>query len=182
MKKMRRFKKMMTQPGKGRKKGDSGYTLIDLILAILLMGFALGGLIILFFNLSVGSIHGKYRATANLLAQELVEEIKSKKFDEKAAPSGGVWSTTLGVDGGESSSDKTTFDDVDDFDGWNEALTGAFSGYSRQAAVSFVDSSALNTAVGSSRDYKRVQTTVSKGGVNYAVMTTLITPTRNEAP
>lgn len=55
------------------------------------------------------------RVTATMLAESLLGEIERKAYIDPSTP------TTLGRDAGESASDKTTFDDVDDYDGWNEA-------------------------------------------------------------
>ena len=79
------------------------------------------------------------------LASELMEEIKSRKFDELSAKGGtGNWSLALGSDVGETAVNKTTFDDADDFNGWTQNFAG-FPGYSASVTVSYVSASNLNT-------------------------------------
>ena len=55
------------------------------------------------------------RATAVMLAESLLAEIERKAYIDPSNP------TTLGRDAGESSTDKATYDDVDDFNGWSES-------------------------------------------------------------
>lgn len=53
--------------------------------------------------------------TATLLAQSLLSEIERTPYIDPSKPA------TLGRDAGESASNKTAFDDVDDYDGWSES-------------------------------------------------------------
>jgi len=53
--------------------------------------------------------------TGTLLAEALLNEVSSLDYAE---PSG---ATTLGIDAAEIAGNKSTFDDVDDFDYWNES-------------------------------------------------------------
>lgn len=53
--------------------------------------------------------------TAALLAESLLAEIERTPYIDPSNPA------TLGRDAGESATDKTTFDDVDDYDGWTES-------------------------------------------------------------
>lgn len=53
--------------------------------------------------------------TGSLLAEGLMNEITARAYAE---PSG---ATTIGIDSGETASNKTTFDDVDDFHNWTES-------------------------------------------------------------
>src|SRR3989338_10061548 len=105
----------------GRLNCQKGHTLIELVLAIVIMGMALLSLVALFSNLSVRGATVEHRRTAKMLAQELMEEIRARRFDEFVTKDlNGNWSTVLGIESSESASDKTTFDDVDDFNGWSE--------------------------------------------------------------
>ncbi|MBU2437380.1 MAG: type II secretion system GspH family protein, partial [Candidatus Omnitrophica bacterium] len=89
-------------------------TLIEIIAVIVVLAIAIPTLSIMLVNASWSSARSEALADAAIYAQELMEEIKSKRFDENASS---PWSSTLGVDSAESSSDRTTFDDVDDFVG-----------------------------------------------------------------
>ncbi len=103
--------------------------------------------------------------TATQLSVELLEEIRLHKWDE-LTPSSlqaiSLGTATLGPDSGETAADKTTFDDLDDFNGWTESppqdptmqsLT-ALTGYTRSVTVSYVDSN-LNASA-TPTDYKKV--------------------------
>ncbi len=54
------------------------------------------------------------RAIAVLLAQDLLEEALRLPYEDPNAPGG-----PIGPETGESGSDRTAFDDVDDYDGWS---------------------------------------------------------------
>lgn len=153
---------------------EQGYTLIELLVSIVVLAFALLSLIQLFANLSMHQVHAQYRTTATLLAQELIEEISSKRFDERLIKAGGQWSST-GVDAGESSINRTTFDDVDDYNGWSESLGAPYNGYSRTATVGYVTDDLVSAGTRAS-NYKRVTVRVFQSGNQYAELVTVISP------
>ena len=160
---------------------EKGHSLVELIVAVVVLSFALLGLLNLFFNIAIGNVQAKYRDTANLLAQELTEEIKSKRFDEFSQKDGtGNWSV-IGVDSGETASTKSTFDDVDDYNSLPaENLTNPYAGYTRTAVVNYVSPSDLNGTSTRDQSYKRATVTVKRGTVTYASLVTIITPIREE--
>ena len=109
------------------------------------------------------------------------------------ADANGNWSTTLGPDtatkgrdgvANESTSNKTTFDDVDDFNGFSETLAGTFAGYRRSVVVAYVNPPNLNTplAIPSpvpnnwTPGYKRVVVTVTPPVGQAVTLVTLVTP------
>ena len=122
---------------------------------------------------------------ASQLAAELLEEVKLRKWDEAqwdlrpAYPS--VTVSAIGTDAGESSTDKTTFDDIDDFDGWSEqppkdpvgrSLTD-FPLYKRTVTVKFVTSSLADSA--SATPYKLVEVCANRKNVTSACIKWLAT-------
>ena len=115
---------------------------------------------------------------AHGIAQELVEEILTRRFDELSAQSGGNWSV-IGIDSGENAADMTTFDDIDDFNGWSEAMGWPYAGFTRTVSIIYVDDSDLEVASTRDKNYKRVNVQVSNNAVNYSTMTTVSTPTSN---
>lgn len=150
-------------------------------MAVVILGFSLLGLIGLFFNLSVNNIQTKYRTAAFVLGAEILEEIKSKRFDEASARDAASNWSVLGVDTGETSGNRTTYDDIDDYNGWSETLASPNSGFTRAVTVGYVAPADLNTVVGAQNEnYKRVSVTVTVGGTTYAALNTIITPTREE--
>jgi MSHA pilin protein MshD len=164
-----------------RSKNQSGGSLIEIVISIVILSLALLALIYLFLFMSKGIVTAQYRSTATYLARDLMEEILSRRFDEKVMKtdegSGPVWSST-GVDTGENSANKNTFDDVDDFNGRTDT---PLTGYTRTVTVFYVNSGNLNQQVtisATQQDYKRISVVVSKGGTNYAELVTLKAPLR----
>lgn len=81
------------------------------------------------------------RVTATMLAESLLAEIERKAYIDPGNP------TTLGRDAGEVATDKTTFDDTDDYDGWSESpprdsqgkTLAGMSDWTRKVAVGWSD-------------------------------------------
>ncbi|MFN9972042.1 MAG: hypothetical protein ACK58T_19360 [Phycisphaerae bacterium] len=102
------------------------------------------------------------RATGMMLAESLLAEIERKAYIDPANP------TTLGRDAGESSTDKTTFDDVDDYNGWSESpprdSTGApipgMADWARTVAVAWSDMGPLSPDVSGNTGMKSVAVSV----------------------
>lgn len=102
--------------------------------------------------------------TATQLSAELLEEVRLRKWDAATPRPGRHISApgALGVEAAESALDKSTFDDIDDFNGWKEAPPldplmrplAAFSAYSRGATVRYVDAN-MNPVAGPT-DFKQV--------------------------
>ncbi len=164
-------------------RSQRGMTAVELIVAVIVLSFALLSLVQLYSNLGIRSADGQFRLTATLIAQELMEEIKSKRFDENFGKNvNNNWSGVLGADAAEVATNKNTFDDIDDFNGWNENLIGAYAGFNRAVVVVYVDPADLNTPLvipgplppAWTPDLKRVRITVTNGGTQYAELITII--------
>ncbi|MDD5217007.1 MAG: prepilin-type N-terminal cleavage/methylation domain-containing protein [Candidatus Omnitrophica bacterium] len=158
-----------------------GFTLVELIITSVILGFVLLSLVQLLGNLSKLGQGGNSRNKQTIIAQELMEDIRGRRFDEFVSKSGSNWSTTLGTNSGESSSNKSSFDDVDDFNSWTENLGAPYTGYTTSVAVCYVNSSNLNTCVASSptTEFKLVQVTVSKTGVPNLVLKSVVSSARS---
>lgn len=137
---------------------DQGFTLIEIVLTIVILG-AVAGILVPFFSAIVHSPDPEMRERAISLGQAMMDEIMAKRWDENTPMGGGPLNTaestrgttsatlvaSLGVDAGEN---RTTLDDVDDYNGINEAnnftdQNGAafvLTGYSRQVAVRYIAS------------------------------------------
>ena len=113
------------------------------------------------------------------LAQELMEEVKLRRWDDSANRRGypdANGNTTLGVESGEVATNKATFEDVDDFNGWTEArpqnpvgtVIPGLAGYARTVTVAYVDSSFAVSA--STTAYKKVTVCVAKASVTLACL------------
>jgi len=145
--------------------------------AILTLGIAV--IIPIFQLATTANERSQETLKAAELAEELMEEVKLRRWDESSAGGGvptGNPSISLGVDSGENSADKTTFDDVDDFNGWtepvpkdplNHAIPG-LAGYSRTVTVQYVTSSLAASATPT--NYKQVTVCVAKSNVTRACL------------
>lgn len=151
-----------------------GFTFLEIVLAVALLAVALPPLLHLFAETAVTGAKVDSLPRASALASELMEEIKSRKFDELASKNGnGNWSTSLGIDAGENAANKSTFDDVDDFNGWSQNFGPNFSNYTATVSVSYVSSNDLNTPMtipgpvpnNWTPSYKRIVVTVSNAAL-----------------
>lgn len=115
---------------------QQGFSLVELIVSIVVIGLALASVASF---LAFGAGRGAdvlLEARAAALGQAYLDEILSRRFDERTNPSGRRPCTTLppganactaeidfGPDGGES---RSSFDDVDDYHGLEEGDGAAF--------------------------------------------------------
>jgi MSHA pilin protein MshD len=92
-----------------------GFTLVESLMATLVIG----GLAVAVLNGVGGVVQGRQRSAdrerAVLLASRLMNEICARAY---ADPDGS--GVAFGVDTGESASDRAQFDDVDDYDGYDQ--------------------------------------------------------------
>lgn len=105
------------------------------------------------------------RAAAAALAQDLLDEIRTRKYSGTSDTAG-----VLGPTAAESSSARrAAFDDVDDYDGWTEsppvtdaggAIAG-FTGWRRSVTVRFAVPSLPNTDSSTDQRVKRIEVTVT---------------------
>lgn len=160
-----------------------GFLLMEAATATLVLSLALVTLIPVFI-LALRSARQMEQITAGTqLSAGLMEEIALRKWDT-ATPRPPVYiagKTTLGTDQGETASDKRTFDDIDDFNGWTESppkdpvmnpLT-AFAAYTRTVTVGYVNPDL--TPAGSPTDYKYVSVCTSSRKLKPVCMETVFT-------
>ena len=104
--------------------------------------------------------------TGSLLAEGLMNEITARSYAE---PSG---ATTMGIDSGEVASNKTTFDDVDDFHNWTESPPQSPDGspipnmisWSRSVKVYRAQLAAPDSNSASESGLKRIEVSVTCAG------------------
>lgn len=156
-----------------RQQGFSGYSIIEVILTMLLVAIALPPLLHLFANVNVSSSQANLLPFNATLASTLMEEVKSKKFDElDEKDADGNWSTVLTADAGETANNKATFDDVDDFNGWVEVFDPNLPQVTGNVTVGYVASNDLDTLLAVPQpapndwtpSYKRISVTVTQPG------------------
>ena len=163
------------------KKKSAGFTLAEVLVAVVVIVIALVPLITV---LGQGVKRGKDPqkiTVANFLAQDLMEEIMCKKFDED--PTNPDTTVNLGPDSGETRSGNPTtrnYDDVDDYDGYTETppkevdgtVMTDYTGYTRSVVVDYVSETNLDLVSTAITRFKRVSVTVSwtSGGVAQSVV------------
>lgn len=149
-------------------RAKKGVTLIELIVAIVVFSVAIPPLLTMVSDVVRKHAQGEVTYKATVLGRDLLEEILTKRFDEKTTKTGGEWST-IGPDKGET--DRERYDDVDDYDGFTDE---PINGYTERVSVHYVDPDSSPAAClnGSqtypldcykddrSLDYKRIDVTV----------------------
>ncbi len=141
---------------------QSGFTLIEMVITIVILGFS-SMILLPFFSSIAHSPDPLVRIRAVNLGQSLMDEILAKKWDNNTPAGGGPLKTAesvrvpsapaatsyaaLGPEAGETS--RQLFNDVDDYNGYSET-TGVFhdqdnnsftlTGYQRSVQVSYIAS------------------------------------------
>ncbi len=112
-------------------------------------------------------IEGELEQEVIAIAQDIIEEGRTKEFDEKSqgsAPPANIPGdftnpSSLGPDSGDNTNNKNgverfEFDDFDDYDGWNDTIETEHGKFNIRAQVFYVDAS--------SHDSTGIQTTFKK--------------------
>lgn len=98
-----------------RKKQRNGYTMIEVAMST----FVMAVLLIAAMNVAGSSIKSQHdnstNSRSNLIAKSLMSEIVNRPFEDLNQTPG------FGLESGESSSNRSAFDDVDDYNGWSKA-------------------------------------------------------------
>ena len=139
-------------------KESKGLTLIEIMLAMTILVKAIIPLMKMLGDALRGAQTFGDISIATQLAQDLMEEIKSKKWDENQ-PDDGSETTAYSafpfvVDGGE-----PPYDDIDDYNGYSDMVDNKFM---RSVDVFYVNvpDSGLITGSGVPTDFKQIRITV----------------------
>ncbi|MDP3831201.1 MAG: hypothetical protein Q8Q47_08020 [Ignavibacteriaceae bacterium] len=124
----------------------------------------------LFFNKAIlenstVELENKVYLTAFSIADDMLEEIKLKAFDEKTVqfPVSDPNSLTPAISLGRENTDPTgIYNDIDDYKGFTKLISAPHAeDYYISCDVNYVSENALNTVSSSSTFYKKVSVTVS---------------------
>jgi hypothetical protein len=104
------------------------------------------------------------RLTGPGMAQELLAEVLAMPYEDPQNPGGAI-----GLDSGESSSVRSTFDDVDDYNVWTSAeakvrngtTPTGYTAWAQQVRVAFANLADPSTNAGSDTGLKRITVTVT---------------------
>lgn len=163
---------------------QSGFTYFEILVAVVILSFVLIPMLGQFYIGFVGNKASVAVSQAVFLAEDLMDEIISKRFDENLSPNPPTNPNLLGTDSGENPNDRRTFDDVDDYKGWQKSppqkldgtLLNDFSGFTQSANVKYVTLNAQNYWVdaASATNYKQINVTISGNNIGDIVLTTLM--------
>lgn len=161
-----------------------GFLLAELAVALLVLTLAVVALVPVFTLNLRGNKSAEKAQAAVFLTTELMEEVRMRRWDENTSTPPlytGTPSNTLGPDAGEDAADKATFDDIDDFNGWQETtirdpimrVIPGFPSYTRSVSVGYVTTALV--ASGAATDLKQVTVCTQIPGRNPACLNTLAT-------
>lgn len=139
--------------------------LLESLLTSVVIAVALTALSAALLMIIKSNSAGEASVVSAHLSQRMLEEIRLRRWDENTPTPAAFTSkrNAVGADPGETASDKRTFNDIDDFNGWAESppkdpvmnpLAG-FENYSTSVTVRYVDAGTLASTV-SRTDFKRV--------------------------
>ena len=124
-------------------------------------------------NTSESQTENKVYLTAFSIADNLIEEIKGKSFDQTTIqfpttnPASLTPPASLGPDSGEA---YPNYNDVDDYNGFKETITAPyFETYNVSCSVEYVNSNDPDVASSTQTFYKKVTVTVSSPFINHDV-------------
>ena len=150
-----------------------GFTLIEVVMIIVILGIIMPGIMLYFITGVKDSAIPQKRTTAVFLAEALMEEIKSKQWDENTGvitfdSTCSNASAVLGADVGET---RINFDDIDDFNlvagvsppqnSQGASLGTAYQSFSQTVVVIYVAATDLDTSVVGSTCYKRISVSIT---------------------
>jgi prepilin-type N-terminal cleavage/methylation domain-containing protein len=144
-----------------RVRKKSAFTLIELIITIAIAGIAILSLVTVFQEALKNMERQRGIQSANLLAEDLMNEIRSKEYVDPSTPVA-AWETN-----------RVNFDSVDDYNNWpgesppmtiEGVLMGNVSNFTWRAIVTNVSAADFNTVTNNS-DFKRITVIVSNSAL-----------------
>ncbi len=152
----------------------TGFTLIETVIAIVVIGIALVGIIGVIFNNVQQGTRPFLEIKGVELGQAMMDEILLKRWDEDTPLGGGripLSLANIGTESGES--ERTDFDDVDDYNGYADGVAGEvlqdelgndisadFTGFSRSVTVDFFKPAGAPASL-DTKNYKRIRVQVT---------------------
>ena len=137
-----------------------GLSLIEVTISIVVVGVMLAAALNTLSSVSMTRYVGANGQIGRVLAEQLMAEILSKKYEDPGLPPG-----SFGIETGESATgDRSLFDDVDDYDGWSASPPETASGgvipdrsqWSRDVGVEYVSPLDPTFEVGADWGVKRI--------------------------
>lgn len=144
-----------------------GLTLMEVVIGTLLVGLVLASTIELVGPTVRSSRLAGETLTARALADQLADEITALPYQDPTAHAG-----VIGPEAGESGTNRSRFDDVDDYHGWDAspqaadgtALSGLLGSWTTGCSVVWVRAADAQTVEAVETGVKRVTVSVSFNG------------------
>ena len=158
----------------GTRPRRSAYTLIEIIVAMTVMSVMLVAALNTVAAARVGQYKAEERNRSVLLAQRLMAEILQQAY---ADPTVGL--ASFGLDTGETTGNRSLFDDVDDYNGWQASPPQNKDGsaiawaadYGESVSVAWVSPNNLSQTAGSETGVKRIVVTIKHLGRDVLTLT-----------
>jgi hypothetical protein len=155
---------------RNRSNPRRGFMLAEVSVAAVLVAFMLIATMEALRGAIVVNVRAGKNAQANNLANALLAEILAQKYVDPGA------SPVFGPEAGESTGTRSAFEDVDDYNGWNESPPQSKSGaplsylgnWRRSVIVAYVDPANTNTVLQTDQGAKRITVTVQFRGTTLA--------------
>jgi MSHA pilin protein MshD len=150
----------------------AGFSAIEVLVGIVVLAIVLPALLTGLYDLEARSGDARLRTIAGELAQDLLDEITSKAFEDPDLPEG-----SFGTEEGT----RAAWDDVDDYDGFVQSPPTDAAGtaigpstYTRTVTVANVSEGALDTVVADGQSpVKRITISVEWSGATPVTLTVL---------
>lgn len=155
-----------------------GITMMEVVIGTLLVGMVLAATL----NIIGPTVRATKLAGDEVLAaqfvEELLAEIAAQPYRDPTDDAG-----VIGTEAGETGSNRSRFDDVDDYNGWTDSIqtttgvarSGLKGSWTRGAKVVWIDPDDPATEVGADLGAKRVTVFVSLAGTRLATQTIIRT-------
>lgn len=165
-------------------RNDDGFTLIEILMIVVVVSIALPTLFLMLGQSVSQRVRAELETDATQVAQAMMEEIKSKKWDENSPIPAGMYTAIPAPEAGETHPlcnglpvPVNFYDDVDDYNGYSEQCTWDMTRYTTSATVCYVDPADLNTclALAVFSDYKKIVVTVSNVTLGAVELVTVVT-------
>jgi type II secretory pathway pseudopilin PulG len=157
---------------------EGGFTIVEAVVATAIVaGMCVTALTTVAFSVRY---QGKSadRAFGGMLAQAMIDEIMTQAYQDP-----NYTSVTLGPDPGESTTSRTNWNDVGDYNGWSESplqnkdgsIIPNTAGWQRSVVVAWVQTSNPLQTSATETGCKRIIVTVAHNGITVATRTALRT-------
>lgn len=153
---------------------QSGFSLVEVAISVMLVGL----LMVAALN-SMGASRRREgdtvdRLQGQQLASALINEILLQAYQDPQTSGAPIF----GLEPGESTGNRSLFDDVDDYNGWTSsppkdrsgsAISG-LTGWTRSVAVSWIDPVTLSSTASTNTGLKKIAVTTMKNGQTFGSM------------